>query len=194
MNERLLQYIWQFQHFAASELLTTSGEPVQILYQGQYNTNQGPDFSNAKIKIGGTTWVGSVELHIRSTDWDKHKHQHDRNYDNVILHVVWEDDGWNYPVPVLELKGRVPGVLLNRYTLLMENPGFIPCEKNITGISELSWTSWKDRLLAERLERKSALLYQFLEQNGNHWEEATWWMMARSFGIKVNTFWQWIHF
>ncbi|HRG23826.1 MAG TPA: DUF2851 family protein [Chitinophagaceae bacterium] len=187
MNERLLQYIWQFQHFAASELLTTSGEPVQIIHQGQYNTNQGPDFSGAKIKIGGTTWVGSVELHIRSTDWDKHKHQLDRNYDNVILHVVWEDDGWSYPVPVLELRGRVPGLLLNRYTLLMENPGFIPCEKNITGISELSWTSWKVRLLAERLERKSALLYQFLEQNGNHWEEATWWLMARNFGIKVNT-------
>ncbi|HOZ69402.1 MAG TPA: DUF2851 family protein [Chitinophagaceae bacterium] len=187
MNERLLQYIWQFQYFAAGELLTTTGEPVQVIQQGQYNTNQGPDFSSAKIKIAGTTWVGSVELHIRSSDWDKHKHQHDRNYDNVILHVVWEEDGWNYPVPVLELKGRVPGLLLNRYALLMENPGFIPCEKNITGINELSWTSWKDRLLSERLERKSGLMQQFLEQNGNHWEEATWWMMARNFGIKVNT-------
>ena len=186
MNERLLQYIWQFQHFAASELLTTSGEPVQILYQGQYNTNQGPDFSNAKIKVGVTTWVGSVELHIRATDWDKHQHQHDRNYDNVILHVVWEDDGWNYQVPVLELKGRVPGILLNRYSLLMETAGFIPCGERISGISELSWKSWKDRILAERMERKSALVHRFLEQNGNHWEEAAWWIMARNFGIKVN--------
>lgn len=186
MNERLLQYIWQFQHFAAGELLTTAGEPVQVIQQGQFNTNQGPDFSSAKIKIGSTTWVGSVELHIRSSDWDKHKHQYDRNYDNVILHVVWEDDGWSYPVPVLELKGRVPGLLLNRYERLMDNAGFIPCAKNIDGISELSWTSWKDRLMAERLERKSALIHQFLEQNENHWEEATWWMTARNFGIKVN--------
>lgn len=186
MNERLLQYIWQFQHFAASELVTTNGDPVQIIYQGQYNTNQGPDFLNAKIRIGAATWAGSVELHIRSSDWDKHRHQYDPNYDNVILHVVWEDDGWHYPVPVLELKGRVPGVLLNRYSRLMDQSGFIPCGQTIISVPELNWNSWKDRLLAERLERKAALVHTFLQQNGNHWEEAAWWMMARNFGIKVN--------
>ena len=187
MNERLLQFIWQYQYFSMAELQTTTGEPVQVIRQGQYNTNQGPDFFNAKIKIGDTTWVGSTELHIRASDWDKHKHQHDRNYDNVILHVVWEDDGWNYPLPVLELKGRVPGLLLSRYERLMGKAGFIPCGNSITHINELSWKSWKDRLLAERLERKSALLNQYLSLNGNHWEEATWWMMARNFGILVNT-------
>ena len=187
MNERLLQFIWQYQYFSMAELQTTTGEPVQVIRQGQYNTNQGPDFFNAKIKIGDTTWVGSTELHIRASDWDKHKHQHDRNYDNVILHVVWEDDGWNYPLPVLELKGRVPGLLLSRYERLMGKAGFIPCGNSIIRINELSWKSWKDRLLAERLERKSALLNQYLSLNGNHWEEATWWMMARNFGILVNT-------
>lgn len=186
MNERLLQYIWQFQHFAAGDLLTTAGEAVQVIFQGQYNTNQGPDFSNARIRVGNTTWVGSVELHIRASDWDKHKHQHDRNYDNVILHVVWEEDGWTYPVPVLELKGRVPGLLLNKYAMLMETAGFIPCGTRISSISELSWKSWKDRLLAERMERKSAMVHRFLAENGNHWEEAAWWMMARNFGITVN--------
>ncbi len=186
MNERLLQYIWQFQYFTATELMTTAGEPVQVILQGQFNTNQGPDFSNAKIKIGNTIWVGSVELHIRSSDWEKHDHHHDKNYDSVILHVVWEDDGWSYPVPVLELKGRVPGLLLNRYESLMNSGSFIPCENSITRVNELSWKSWKVRLLAERLERKSAMVHQFLSQNENHWEEAGWWMIARNFGIKVN--------
>ncbi len=186
MNERLLQYIWQFQQYAVQELLTTNSEPVQILYPGQFNTNQGPDFLNARIRIGEAVWAGSVELHTRSSDWDRHQHQYDPNYANVILHVVWEDDGWSYQVPVLELKGRVPGLLLSRYEWLMANAGFIPCTQSINRIPALSWKGWKDRLLAERLERKSALVHQFLKQNGNHWEEAAWWMMARNFGMKVN--------
>ncbi len=187
MTERLLQYIWQFRHFAQTDLLTTTGEPVLIISHGQYNSNQGPDFANARIRVGETTWAGTVELHIRSSDWEKHQHQYDKNYDNVILHVVWEDDGWQYPVPVLELKGRVPGVLLKRYETLMETNTFIPCEQSIAGIGDLTWKSWKDRLLAERLERKAALVQQYLSQNGNHWEETCWWMLARNFGTRVNT-------
>ena len=92
MTERLLQFIWQFQYFTKSELSTTAGELIQIIYPGQYNTNQGPDFGDAKIKIGKTTWAGTVELHINTSDWTKHNHQQDKNYNNVILHVVWEDD------------------------------------------------------------------------------------------------------
>ncbi|MBI5372337.1 MAG: DUF2851 family protein [Sphingobacteriales bacterium] len=187
MTEKLLQYIWRFLHFTQADLFTTAGEPVLIIFQGQYNSNQGPDFMNAKIRIGGTTWAGTVELHTRSSDWEKHAHQHDKNYDNVILHVVWEDDNWPYPIPVLELKGRVPGVLLKRYEDLMEASTFIPCEKNIAGIPAITWKSWKDRLLAERLERKAALVQQYLSQNGNHWEESCWWMLARNFGNHVNT-------
>lgn len=186
MNERLLQFIWQYQYFSMTELQTTAGDPVKIMHQGQLNTNQGPDFFNAKIRISSTTWAGHVELHILASDWDKHKHQHDRNYDNVILHVVWEDDGWQYPVPVLELKGRVPGLLLNRYARLMDESGFIPCGNRITGIPELTWKSWLNRLLAERLERKSALVHQYLRENGNHWEETCWWLLVRNFGIRVN--------
>ncbi|MBI3137005.1 MAG: DUF2851 family protein [Sphingobacteriales bacterium] len=186
MTERLLQYIWQFRHFARTDLLTTAGELVLIISHGQYNSNQGPDFANARIRIGETTWAGTVELHIRSSDWEKHQHQYDKNYDNVILHVVWEDDGWQYPVPVLELKGRVPGVLLKRYEDLMETNSFIPCEQSIAGIGNLTWKSWKDRLLAERLQRKAAGVQQYLSQNGNHWEEACWRMLARNFGTRVN--------
>ncbi|HUR64848.1 MAG TPA: DUF2851 family protein, partial [Chitinophagaceae bacterium] len=105
MTEKLLQFIWQFQYFNRSELKTIAGESLQVIYAGLYNTNQGPDFTDAKIRIDNTTWVGSAELHILSSDWKKHKHQHDRNYDNVILHVVWENDEEGSHIPVLELKG-----------------------------------------------------------------------------------------
>src|SRR5438128_9330463 len=110
MTERLLQFIWQFRYFNKSDLASTNGEAIQIISTGQYNTNQGPDFSDAKIKIANTTWAGTVELHIKTTDWLKHNHQNDKNYTNVILHVVWEDDaadGNSTPgIPVLQLKDR----------------------------------------------------------------------------------------
>src|SRR5262245_1782713 len=92
MTERLLQFIWQFQYFNKNALDTAEGEALQVVNPGQFNHNQGPDFFNAKVLIGNTTWAGSVELHTRTSDWKKHKHQDDKNYNNVILHVVWEDD------------------------------------------------------------------------------------------------------
>jgi len=190
MTERLLQFIWQFQYFNKSELVTTTGEPVQIIFPGQYNTNQGPDFSDAKIKIGKTTWAGSVELHIKTSDWNKHNHQGDKNYNNVILHVVWEEDAAPdevaYNIPVLELKNRVSKILLQRYEELMNSSSFIPCKKSIHTVRDITWKSWKDRLLAERLMRKAKTAETFLQQNNYHWEETFWWMLARNFGMKVN--------
>lgn len=186
MNERLLQYIWQFQYFNKTDLLTKNGEAVQIIFPGQHNTNQGPDFNNAKIKIGKTIWAGTVELHLKTSDWLKHKHQLDKNYNNVILHVVWEDDVENSEIPVAELKGRVSKILLKRYEELMNNGSFIPCENSIQTVKEITWKSWKDRLLAERLQRKSNMVEVLLRQNNYHWEETFWWLLARNFGMKVN--------
>ncbi|MEO5946681.1 MAG: DUF2851 family protein [Chitinophagaceae bacterium] len=225
LSERLLQFIWQFQYFNKSELETTSSESVQIIAPGQLNSDQGPDFSNAKIKIGKTTWAGTVELHIKTSDWNKHNHQTDKNYKNVILHVVWEDDGGRNSVPagnrnsvpikgteqssvdqtrslnsvqarteqnsveqipILELKGRVSKILLQRYEELMNSNSFIPCESSINTVKEITWKSWKDRLLVERLVRKSAIVQTYLNQNNFHWEETFWWLLARNFGIKVN--------
>lgn len=199
MTERLLQFIWQFQYFNTNELATSEGETIQIITPGQYNSNQGPDFSNAKILIGNTTWAGTIELHIKASDWKKHKHEEDKNYGNVILHVVWEDDATNEPpakndnpnkatlsVPVLELQSRIPKLLLQRYEELMHSPAFIPCEKNITAVRDITWSGWKDRLLAERLLRKSGIVELYLQQNNYHWEETFWWLLAKNFGMKVN--------
>ncbi len=186
MTERLLHFIWQFQHFDKAQLNTTDGAEVQVLFPGQYNTNQGPDFSNAKIKIGKEVWAGTAELHIFSSDWKKHRHTGDKNYDNVILHVVWEDDAADNKMPVLELKGRVSRILLERYEELMNSPAFIPCEKLIHTVSSIGWHNWKERVMVERLMRKSATVTLMLQENNFHWEETFWWMLARSFGIKVN--------
>lgn len=186
MTERLLHFIWQFQYFSRTELSTTTGEPVQVLHPGNYNTHQGPDFNGARIRIGSTTWAGTAELHVRSSDWGRHRHEYDRNYRNVILHVVWEDDGvWNN-IPVLELRERVPGLLLERYTELMGRPVFVSCEKMIQTVNELTWSSWKERLMAERLLRKAGIMEQLLEASKGHWEECCWRLLAKNFGMPVN--------
>ena len=186
MTERLLQFIWQFQHFNRSELVTATGENVQIIFPGNYNTDQGPDFSNAKIKIGKTIWAGTVELHLQTSDWKKHNHQKDKNYNNVILHVVWENDELVNKLPVLELKEIVSKILLQHYEELMNAQGFIPCEKSISSVKPIVLQSWKDRLLVERLIRKSKNVDLLLSKNNHHWEETFWWLLGRNFGIKVN--------
>jgi hypothetical protein len=186
MTERLLQYIWQFQHFNRHELTTTGGEPVFVFSPGMYNTNQGPDFFNARIRIGPVTWSGSVELHLHTSDWNKHAHENDPHYSNVMLHVVWEDDGDVNDLPVLELKSRISKLLLQRYQSLLQSTAFIPCGKKITHLEDIAWQSWKDRLLAERLLRKAAITNIFLQQNNFHWEETFWWLLARGFGSHLN--------
>ena len=186
MNERLLQFIWQFQYFNKNDLSTTADEKLQIIIPGLFNSNQGPDFLQATIRLGTTKWVGNIELHLKTTDWKRHRHEKDNNYRNVILHVVWENDAEENSIPVFELKSRVPKILLHRYEELMNASGFISCEKNIHSIREIVWKSWKERLLAERLLRKAAIAETFLKQNNYHWEETFWWLLARNFGIKVN--------
>jgi len=188
MTERLLQYIWQFQHFNASHLFTVEDEPLQIIHPGLYNTNQGPDFINAQIKNGTITWTGSIELHIHSSDWKNHKHAADDNYKNVILHVVWQHDvELALPFSTLVLQDRVPKFLLVKYNELMNTGKFIACEKNIESVNTLTIASWKERLLVERLQKKSAIVFEYLEKNNNHWEESFWWMIAKNFGAKVNS-------
>jgi hypothetical protein len=188
MTERLLQFIWQLQYFNKGELTTLQGENLQIIFPGQYNTNQGPDFLEAKIRIGNTTWAGNIELHFKTSHWEKHNHHQDDNYNNVILHVVWEHDisGQN-SIPVLELKERVSKILLERYDELMKTISFIPCEKSIHLARDIIWKSWKERLLAERLIKKSMMVEKYLQQSNYHWEEVFWWLLARNFGIKVNS-------
>jgi Protein of unknown function (DUF2851) len=187
MKEQLLQFIWQFQYYNKNELLTTAGESLQIIKAGTHNTNQGPDFLDGQILCGNTKLAGSIELHIKSSDWINHKHSADKNYGNVILHVVWENDkelGLNFPT--LELKNRISNLMLDKYAQIMQAQKFIPCEQHINSVNEITILSWKERLLVERLQDKAAYVEKLLQENNHHWEEVFWQMIAKNFGVKLN--------
>lgn len=186
-GEKLLQYIWQFQYFNQSELQTTTGESLEIVFPGKLNNNQGPDFTNAQIKIENTTLVGSIELHLKTSQWNEHGHSRDTNYKNVVLHVVLENDIAYSNIPVVELQPRISNLLLDRYSSLMNASSSIPCAYAVQQVKDIIWHSWKERLVAERLTRKSSIVFKFLEENNGHWEESFWWFLARNFGMKVNS-------
>ncbi|MBC8033083.1 MAG: DUF2851 family protein, partial [Chitinophagaceae bacterium] len=190
MTERLLQYIWQLRHYNCRQLRTEQGERLEVLYPGAYNSNQGPDFLEAKILINGTLWVGNIELHLRTSDWKKHTHHTDDKYKNVIMHVVWQHDlpgGAYFNMPTLELQPYVSALLLNRYGDMMRRSSFIPCENSVKDVPALVWDTWKERLMLERLQSKALHVKKLLEENNYNWEEALWWMIARNFGMKVNS-------
>lgn len=191
MKEDLLQFIWKFQYFNNKGLLTTAGESVHIIHPGIHNQNQGPDFLEARLRLNDTTWAGNIEIHTNSSHWNLHQHSTDSNFSNIILHVVWHNDvaihdANGNPLPTIELESRVSHLLLEKYRQLMETPSFIPCESQVNKVSELTLTSWKQRLVAERLIHRSEKISAILAETNYHWEEVFWWMLASNFGIKVN--------
>ncbi|MCO6476078.1 MAG: DUF2851 family protein [Phaeodactylibacter sp.] len=191
MKEDLLHYAWRLQRFGRDALQTTTGEPIEILHAGTYNTHAGPDFLNARIRIGDTLWAGNVEMHLRASDWLKHGHHEDRAYDNVILHVVMEEDtpvhhARGERIPCLEMKKRIPQKLAAHYLRLLNNEDWIACEGQFAAVSELTRNLWLERLAAERLEQKALAIARQLEQNKENWEETFYHFLARSFGARVN--------
>lgn len=191
VTEKLLQFIWLHRYYNHKAARTADGEAIEVLQPGIPNTNQGPDFLQARIRIKDKVWAGNVELHIHTNDWDRHGHSPDANYDNVILHVVWLHNRpavtlANRQLPVLELQPLVSTFMLNQYQALMETPGLPGCEKHLPVLSDIGWTAWKERLAIERLTRKSEEIQQLLATANNHWEEVFWWLLARNFGLKVN--------
>lgn len=191
MNERLLQFIWQFQYFNKNDLETVDGSVLTIIHPGIFNHNQGPDFSAAKIKLNNTTWVGNVEIHNEASQWHAHHHTNDPNYSNIILHVVWRNDkeivaANKQLIPTLELQPLVSKLMLQQYEQLMNTKGFVACENHLPVLPEVGWIAWKERLAVKRLQRKATLILDNLQQANNHWEEVFWWQIAKNFGAKVN--------
>ncbi|NEM98626.1 DUF2851 family protein [Pontibacter burrus] len=191
MKEDFLHYIWQHQYYRKTDLATMEGEPLQILRTGYYNTDAGPDFSEAIVRIGEVEWSGSVEIHLRASDWRRHNHQTDKKYDQVILHVVWEADETiartdGTAIPVLELKGRVDTSLLYSYKQLQEASTTIPCANVWPAVAEITKTMMLGRALTERLEQKGLDILQ-LHSNYNHdWEATAYHVLFKGFGFKIN--------
>jgi hypothetical protein len=189
MTEKLLHFIWKHRYFNQSGLTLISGEPLTIDYPGEENSCQGPDFIHARIRVNGNAWIGTVELHLLSSGWEKHHHADDENYRNVILHVVWKQDRLSSAgnIPQLELCHRISRMMLETYTSWMQKPVFIPCEKSVMNVSALQWETWASRLLIKRLNRKMYRIMESLRANQFHWEEQLWWMIAANIGNPVNT-------
>ncbi len=191
MTEEFLHHIWKFRLFDQLELKTTKGEIIEIQKTGEHNFDAGPDFFNGKIKVGATLWAGNVEVHINSSDWKRHLHQNDKAYDNIILHVVNNADtvlqrSTGEEIPTLEIKNRIHKKLYQNYLDFKSSNDWIPCEKQIASVPEFIINSTKDKLLLERLERKSKSILNSLELNNNNWEETFYLSLARNFGFKTN--------
>ncbi len=191
MHESLLHYLWQLQYFSKKELQTTQGEKIEIFDPGMLNTDAGPDFSNARIRIGDIDWVGNVEIHIHSSVWLDHHHDMDRAYDNVILHVVWKNDkailrNDTTPIPTLELGGRVEENMIITYRQLVNSSFSIPCQRSLPEVNEITRLSMMEKAAVQRLERKAEEVQELFRQNGNNWEETFYQLLARNFGFKVN--------
>lgn len=192
MTEEFLQYIWKHALFDRSLLKTMDGNPIEIVHSGLHNFDAGPDFFNAQLRIDNTLWAGNVEVHIKSSDWFKHKHQDDAAYKNVILHVVWENDAvitlpGGAVLPALELKNIVVPDIYRIYDELKNSSRSIPCENEIHKVSQLTLHSWFDRLVAERLERKTNIVASNLDKTVHDWEETFYRLILRTLGTPLNS-------
>lgn len=191
MKEEFLHYIWKKKLFS-TEIKTIDNEEIIILEVGEYNKNTGVDFLNAKLKIDGQVWVGNVEIHLKSSYWYTHNHHLDKNYDAVILHVVYENDSEvfmknNKPLPTLELKNYIDESLLKSYenTFLNQKRCDL-CKKLISEIKEPLTNDWFESLFFERLERKSVLINELLSESNNDFEAVLFQLLSKNFGLKVN--------
>ena len=188
--EQLLHYVWKHRLFPLKPLTTTDGLSVEVIDPGLANRNAGPDFFNAKIKLNGVTWVGNVEIHLRSSDWKRHHHHEDPAYDSVILHIASDIDepilrSNGEPIPQMEL--HYPPFLLEQYEELIKSDHYPACYKIIPGLPKILLHSWMNTLQAERFEQKAMQIQQRLNRCNGDWEGALFITLARNFGFSTNS-------
>ncbi len=188
--EILLHFCWKHKLFPLGQLYTADGQELEIIDVGLHNHNAGPDFFNAKMKIGGTLWVGNVEIHQRSSDWYLHGHQNDSSYNNVVLHVcskvnreVRTADGRLIPQFQLEVPSRVE----EHYRELLSTDNYPPCYKIVPDLSRLTICSWMSALQTERLEQKTSAIAKRAEACNGSWETAYFVTLARNYGFGINS-------
>ena len=187
--EQLLHYVWKHKIFPLGELRTTTGQLVEVIDPGLSNPNAGPDFFNAKLKIDGTMWVGNVEVHTQATDWLRHGHDRDKAYDNVILHVVGEDNCHVYRTDgavIPQLLLVCPEKVRLHYDELRKADICPPCHEILPTLSKLTIVSWLSALQVERFQQKAALISERLARFNNHWEDVFFITLARNYGFGLN--------
>ncbi len=192
LSEKFLHHVWKFGWFNSKSLTTVTGQEIEILHAGLHNHNAGPDFMNARIRMGDTIWWGNVEIHIRASDWYKHNHQSDDNYKNVILHVVLFNDTSIYlhnpgDLQVLDLSQCLDWNIWEAHQEWLNNYRWIPCESAIHKAERAYWCMAIDRLLIERLQDRVEYLFKTLERTGGNWSQVAFVELCKAFGFKSNS-------
>ena len=191
INEALIHYVWKTRSFSFINLLSTDDVPVEIWDWGTPNLHAGPDFSNVRIKYNGLVWAGHAEMHVKSSDWKAHKHSGDPNYDNVILHVVYEDDlplldQFGKKIITIELKDRIPAQIINKATHLITNEDALSCKPHIRAVSSFWVNDWKEKQVVMRLEEKVEKINKRLKEVRGDWEQIAFELLCRSLGQGTN--------
>ena len=184
-----MQYVWKHRLWRSEDMVTNTGKKVRVVDPGLLNTDAGPDFFNAKIEIDGHMWVGNVEMHYRATDWKRHRHDSDKAYDSVILHVVAKDDA-----PVHRTNGElIPQLVLEvspqfnaDYASLVGATIEVPCATKIKQVPHLTIVEWVEGLAFERLHGKVERIHQLLDSFNGSWEDVCYVTLARNFGFGIN--------
>lgn len=192
LKEDFLHFVWKNGLFHHGNLQLTNGETIEIVQRGHHNHDAGPDFEGARIRSNGLEWVGNVEIHRYAADWYAHQHQDNPNYDNVILHVVYENNkevmrSDNSVIPCLELKGRIKPEVIHRYQYLTDHPDDIACASGFDEINRMVRLQTLDRMIIDRLEEKSSAILQLVAENGGDWRETSYQLIAQALGYKVNS-------
>lgn len=191
MNEDFLQYVWKYQRFTSHDLTCPDGQNIEVIKTGFHNFNAGPDFLDARLRIGDTMWAGNVEVHINSSDWYKHNHDKDPAYENVILHVVFTNDKpvvnkSGQEIPVLVLKDLLDYQIFRYYKSWVKKASFIPCEELVLNVPDIVKTAAVQSEAINRLEIKSERCLDLLNQTNGDIEETFYRILCRSLGLSVN--------
>lgn len=191
MREDFLHFLWRQARFDLRNLQTTTGQRLSIQDFGIHNKDAGPDFSGGQIRIDGLQWAGNIEMHVNASEWYVHKHNDDPAYDNVVLHVVMEEDQPVYlsngqRIPCLELKGRIPAGILNSYWRLQHNEYWIPCQNQLQLVGESTRQELLQQVLDERLSSRANAFSERISATNKDWEEAFYQLLARALGGRVN--------
>lgn len=191
MKEDFLHYVWRTKQISNYNLQTSNNKTIEILNFGFYTQLQGPDFFNALIKIDNQLWAGNVEMHVKSSDWYVHHHETDSNYNNVILHVVWDYDvdifnASNQTIPTLIIKNYIDKNLLRKYKKLIKSPDLINCSSQIHLTPQHIISQWKERIFMERLEYKIKPIEDFKNLTQSNWILITYMALAKAFGLNTN--------
>jgi hypothetical protein len=186
LSEELIYYVWSNKTFGHNNLKTTVGETVEIVSYGTRNYSSGPDFLNGKVKINGILWAGNIEMHVRSSDWVKHKHDNDPAYKNVILHVVYDEDKVINELPVLVMKDIIYENILQQHDKLMESTDWIPCEKIISTANLEKFSIWSHGITIERLVGKMGKLQSSQAYQSKDWHQLMYQQIAKYFGASEN--------